>query len=74
MGNSIVLLIFTIYMQVHALTGFFMSYVAVLWDIVIATAEMTGPMTRESNGCLFHGCFRASLYRWDCLRQRLASR
>jgi hypothetical protein len=30
MGNSIVLLIFTINMQVHASTGFFMSYVAAL--------------------------------------------
>jgi hypothetical protein len=37
-----VLLIFTIYMQVHAPTGFFMSYVAAVLGIVIATAEMTG--------------------------------
>jgi hypothetical protein len=42
MGTSIELLIFTIYLQVHASTGFFMSYAADVWGIVIATAEMTG--------------------------------
>jgi hypothetical protein len=42
MGTSIELLIFTIYLQVHASTGLFMPYAAAVWGIVIATAEMTG--------------------------------
>lgn len=44
------LLIFTIYMQVHASMSFFMSYAAAAWEIVVSTAEMIGLSSRDETG------------------------